>query len=179
MPLTVEDGTGVANADAWADQAAFATWQVDFEGIASTATTALQEAAIRRAVAYLTALPWLGSKTNGRGQALAWPRTGATDGEGEAIASDEIPVEVIRVQHMLASTELTKPGTLNPQVNMAGRKVLTKAGDIQWTFVGGETGSTDAHRTLILGAIDLIAGFLAKDITDVKDRDDVFIGIAG
>lgn len=179
MAITVEDGTKVTGADGWADQAAFATWQANYQGAASTKSVPEQEAAIRRAVIYLDTLPWSGSKTNGRAQSLSWPRTGAVDGSADAIGSTEIPAELIRAQHMLAWAELASAGILNPSVNMANAKTLTKADVIAWTHTGGESASIDAHRTLIIGALDVISGLLTEDVRDVKDYDDVYFGVIG
>lgn len=52
--------------------------------------------ALERASALIDA--WFrfpGHKTGGRGQLRAWPRTGATDADGNEIAPDEIPAELI------------------------------------------------------------------------------------
>lgn len=179
MAITVEDGSNVSGAEAWADLAAHDAWAVKFHGAASTQADALKEAAIRRAVAYLDALPWKGSKANGRSQALSWPRTGAADGSGDVIASDEIPAELIAAQHMLTWAEIASPGTLNPSVNMANGKALTGVGDVKWTLTGGEGDSIDAHRTLVMGALDGIVGLMVKDPRDVKDRDALFLRSVG
>jgi len=179
MPITVEDGTNVTNADGWADQPTFLQWQVDFQGAASARDVASQEAAIRRAVIYLDSLPWVGRKTHGRAQALSWPRSGASDASGDAIGDAEIPAELIRAQHMLAWAELQSPGVLNPAVNMANAKTLTKADVIAWTHTGAEGSSVDAHRTLVMGALDTIIGLLAEDVRDVKDYDTTYFGVFG
>lgn len=179
MAITVEDGSNVADADGWSDQAAFAAWQANVQGEASTTTVAAQEAAIRRAVIYLDTLPWSGKKTNGRGQALSWPRSGVSDASGDAVGTTEIPPEIIRAQHMLAWAELQSSGVLNPAVNMANAKTLTKADVISWTHTGAEGSSIDAHRTLVIGALDTIIGFLAEDVRDVKDYDSVYLGVIG
>lgn len=179
MAITVEDGSGVSSAEAWADLAAHDAWALKFHGAASDKADAVKEAAIRRAVAYLDTLPWKGSKSGGRAQALSWPRDGATDAAGSAIEDDEIPVELIRAQHMLTWAEIAKPGILNPSVNMAGGKALTKVDGIQWTLTGGEGDSIDAHRTLVMGALDTIVGLMVKDPRDVKDRDVLFLRSVG
>lgn len=179
MAITVEDGSNVTGAEAWADLAAHDAWAVKFHGAASDKSEAVKEAAIRRTVAYLDGLPWKGSKANGRSQALSWPRTGAADGAGEVIASDEIPAELITAQHMLTWAEIAAPGILNPSVKMAGEKVLTEVKGIRWTPTGGEGDSIDAHRTLVMGALDKVVGLLVKDPRDVKDRDVLFLRSVG
>lgn len=179
MAITVEDGSNVSGAEAWADLSAHDAWAVKFHGAAATQSDALKESAIRRASAYLDALPWKGSKANGRTQALSWPRTGAADADGVAIAADEIPAELVTAQHMLTWAEIASPGILNPSVNMANGKALTAVGDVKWTVTGGEGDSIDAHRTLVMGALDKVAGLMTKDPRDVKDRDVLFLRSVG
>lgn len=179
MAITVEDGSGVSSAEAWADLAAHDAWALKFHGAASDKADAVKEAAIRRAVAYLDTLPWKGSKSGGRAQALSWPRDGATDGAGSVIAGDEIPAELIAAQHVLTWAEIASPGVLNPSVSMANGKALTGVGDVKWTLTGGEGGSIDAHRTLIMGALDQIVGLMVRDPRDVKEHDALFLRSVG
>lgn len=180
MAITVEDGSNVTGAEAWADLSAHDAWAVKFHGAASAKSDALKESAIRRTAAYLDALPWKGSKSNGRSQALSWPRTGATDAAGETIAADEIPAELVTAQHMLTWAEIASPGILNPSVKMAGQKELTAVGSGEkWTLTGAEGDSIDAHRTLVMGAIDKVVGLMIKDPRDVKDRDILFLRSIG
>ena len=116
MTLIIETGTGAANAEAYADAAAFVAWATAFDGAAPSGATTAIEAAIRRAVAYLDALRWVGQKTFGRVQARAWPRAWVTDRDGWDISANVVPVEVIEAQHMLTQAELASPGCLAPQV---------------------------------------------------------------
>lgn len=56
-----------------------------------------------------------GSKTGGRAQTLAWPRTGASDQcTNETIPDDEVPVEIERATYVLALAELVTPGATSP-----------------------------------------------------------------
>lgn len=91
-------------------------------------TDEAKQAALVRASAYVDSLaqhqvsppngPWMslfrGTKTGGRGQALAWPRMGATDNEGLPIDNAEVPVEVEHATYEAALRELTAPGSLRP-----------------------------------------------------------------
>lgn len=82
-------------------------------------------AALTRASTYIDALgqrmcgsAWVsaypGVKTGGRGQELAWPRTGATDNDGIAILPDEVPREVEWATYEAALREITAAGSLSP-----------------------------------------------------------------
>ena len=114
MTLIIETGAGSSTAEAYANEAAFVAWATAFNGAAPTATTSEIESAIRRAVRHLDGLQWTGRKTQGRAQALAWPRAYVEDRDGWAIASNAIPAEVIEAQHMLTQAELAEPGCLAP-----------------------------------------------------------------
>ena len=179
MAITVEDGSGVSSADAWADLAAYKAWEVKYHGVEGSAIDAFKEAAQRRAVGYLNALPWKGTRTNGRDQSLSWPRSGASDGDGNSIASDEIPRELILAQHAVTWAEVAYPNVTAPQVNMASGKTLTAVDSFQWTITAGIQDSPAAQRTLIFTAIDEIAGFLTRDVTDVKDRNEMYLMSVG
>ena len=179
MAITVEDGSGVSSADAWADLAAYKAWEVNFHGAEGSESDALKEAAQRRSVGYLNALPWKGTRTNGRDQSLSWPRSGASDGDGNAIASDEVPRELILAQHAVTWAEVASPGISAPQVNMANGKTLTAVDSMKWTITAGIQDSAAAQRTLIFTALDEIAGFLTRDITDVEDSNEMYLRSVG
>ena len=76
MALTVEDGTGKADADAFVsvedcDTYCEARGLTDWTGVADSPADT-KEAAIRRATDHLSAAyAWKGAKRNGRSQALA------------------------------------------------------------------------------------------------------------
>lgn len=159
MPLIIEDGTGIAGAQAYADAAAYVTWATAQFGAAPAASTILVEAAILRAVARLETLRWVGAKAGGRSQALAWPRTGAVDAEGEEIAETEIPAEVITAQHAMTRAEIDSPGALAPNVTLAGRKVLNKVSTLGWE-VQKAPNTVDAARMTVSAAMDAIKGLI-------------------
>lgn len=74
-------------------------------------------AALLRATQYIdgyyrTRFP--GRKTAGRAQALEWPRINARDIDGNELADDEIPVEVVHATYEAALRELVSPGILAP-----------------------------------------------------------------
>lgn len=118
MALTVEDGTGLADADSY-----FATATADayHTGLGNTAWTALgtpaKESAARRGTSYVDrhyAGRWPGARVNGRTQRLAWPRTDVEDSDGEEVADDEVPAEVVEAAMLAALREGVSPGSLAP-----------------------------------------------------------------
>lgn len=160
MALIIEDGTGRANAEAYADATAFAVWHLAFYGTATTATNPAAEAAIRRAVAYLDGLAWIGIPAYGRAQALAWPRGNAVDRNGYGFEVDAVPREVIEAQHMLTVAEINLPGALAPSVVAKDQKVLIEVKGIKWQPLAGGASPSSA-RTTVLAALDRLKGLIA------------------
>jgi len=75
-----------------------------------------------------------GVKTEGRGQAREWPRTGAEDYEGHAIPSDQVPIEVEQATYEAALRELVEPGSLSPDFVAASTVKRQKVGPIEEEF---------------------------------------------
>jgi hypothetical protein len=103
MALVVEDGTGLANADAYVSVADCDEYHdlrinTDWTGIpASPDPTATKEAYIRKATEYLDARYndyWQGAQMV-VGQALAWPR-GYVYNDGVELADDALPRNLVR-----------------------------------------------------------------------------------
>lgn len=159
MPLVVETGAGLANAQAFADADAYTAWHTAFYGAAPTATTAAIEAAILRAVAYMNALDWVGIPSQGRDQSLAWPRGFAADRDGIGIGGDVVPREVIEAQHMLTVAEIATPGALAPSVVTKDQKVLVEVKGIKWQPLAGGASASSA-RTIVLAAMDRLKGLI-------------------
>lgn len=57
-----------------------------------------------------------GYRTEGRDQTLEWPRTNATDIEGNFIATTTIPTEIVNATYEGALRELAETGALAPDV---------------------------------------------------------------
>ena len=127
----------VAAADAYHAARANATW---------TGEDVAKQAALLRASVYidgryrklLASGVWQslfpGVKTEGRGQAREWPRTGAEDYEGHAIPSDQVPVEVEQATYEAALRELVEPGSLSPDFVAASTVKRQKVGPIEEEF---------------------------------------------
>lgn len=126
-------------------------------------TDALQTAALVRASSWLDgtyADRYPGSKTDGRAQELGWPRTGATDVDGEEIAPDEIPREIEYAVYEAALRELANPGSLSPDYVASERVKQEKVGELSVTYADG-AGSADDVKP-VLSIIDGILSSLLR-----------------
>lgn len=163
MALIIEDGTNVAGAEAYSSVTDCSAWAVKYYGHALTGSNDDKEAAIRRAVAYLDGLKWKGIRTHGRGQALAWPRAGATDCEGLSIGANDIPPEVIFSQHVFARAEFQSPGILTPSVNLGAVVRREKVDVIEQEFdTSRMQGTVNELRPLLTMALDKIGCLLSS-----------------
>ncbi len=163
MALTVEDGTGLAAADAFVSIAYCDTYHSDRGNSTWTGTDAVKEQAIRRATAVLSGgFGWKGDRLQGRDQALAWPRTGVTDGDGNSVPSDEVPTEVQKACAEMALRELVTPGQLTPDVVLSEAVKSAKAGPVSVDFLNASVGPSSSVPILTVVA-NLISGLLESD----------------
>lgn len=113
--LIIEDGTGLAGAQAYVSAADVLMYAVA-RGKSFTDDTQ-GESAIVRATTWLdAAYKWPGNRTHGRSQSLQWPRTGAIDADDYVIADNEIPSELVAASCEAAIREYLTPGFLTPDV---------------------------------------------------------------
>lgn len=146
MALIVEDGTGLATAEAYISVADATTYHTAYGNPASwtAATTTAKEIALRTGAQYLDAyyaLRWLGTRTNEL-QALDWPRIGGIDHDEFVIEDDDVPEEVRRANAIAALKhidgdvllpDLTSPGTIGSE----RFKVAVLEKDV--TYLGGKS----------------------------------------
>src|SRR5262245_30981737 len=138
MPLTVEDGTGYPDADAYQEIFDIADYATKHGLTFPTDDMDAAEASARRAAIWLdahyrTRLP--GTRTHGRAQALEWPRKNAADIEGNLIADNEIPVEWLAANSEVACRELASPGILSPDVTLGRvKKSVSVSGAVSVTY---------------------------------------------
>ena len=126
MPAVVEDGTGVAGANAYISAAYLASY-ADDAGL--TVPVGNADGAIVRASRWIDGMfgvRFPGVRLKGRGQGLEWPRTGATDYSGSAISSGEVPGEIQRATAEAALRELRSPGSLSPDQAQGAAGSLVK-----------------------------------------------------
>lgn len=135
MALTVEDGTGLAGADAYVDVATLVAYATA-RGVTLTGDTAAREAAIRRGTRGIDlrfAGRWAGVPKKPRDQALAWPRLYAYDSDGAWIDSATVPREVKDAACEAAIRELASPNSLLPDSD-GSRIVSETVGPISTTW---------------------------------------------
>ncbi|MGA0564166.1 DnaT-like ssDNA-binding protein [Ancylobacter sp. VNQ12] len=139
MALIVEDGTGKADAESYvsvSDCAAYALahgWAFDPEPEYAA------EQALRRATTWIDATyrsRFTGRRTNGRKQALEWPRVDAHDKQcpPDYIESDEVPQEIVDACCEAAIRERAEPGLLSPDLERGGDVRRLKAGSVEVEF---------------------------------------------
>lgn len=165
MAITVEDGTGLADADAFVSVSYCDTYLASRGKTLWTGDDTLKEQAIVRATAYLSeAFDWEGYRVKNRqatggAQALAWPRHEVFDREKVYVSSNEIPVEVQKATAELALYELLNPGALDPTFQASTVIKNVKVGPVGIQFENQNT-SASGIRPMILRVSDLVGQFL-------------------
>lgn len=133
------------------------------------ATSATNQAkSLNFATKILNTLSWTGSRTDSA-QALAWPRTSATDRDGTAIADSATPQDVIDGSYVLAMLLLTDPTLASRRSDKNTKKVAAGTAEIQFfrpqrigalpkqvmdllsPYLGGGTSSTDLALSFATG----------------------------
>ena len=165
MAFTVEDGTIVADANAWITVAYFEEYWAD-RGTDLTGTDlALKQAAIVRATAYLSdSVPWAGVKKQGRSHAsgeqpTAFPRQGIEDKEGHYVPDTSIPPEVMKACAELANYELNNVNGLKPTYIPHDRVKMEQVGPLKVEYDISRNDASGA-RPVLLSVVDLIGQFL-------------------
>lgn len=163
MTLSVETGSGSATADAFVSVAFCDTYH-DNRGNAAWASLSNdeKEQAIRRATSFISeGYKWRGLKTNGRLQALAWPRGHVTDAEGFPVESDEVPIEVQRATAEVALVEAATPGSMSPTYTPNQRVKRITVGPItEETDVDGQT--AHGERPVLTVVLDQIGKLIDR-----------------
>lgn len=162
MALTVEDGTGLIDADAFVSVEYCDTYCNDRELTDWLDGDADPDGAIRRATSFLTnSYVWKGVKLRGRLQAQAFPRMDVQDEEGNAVDPNSVPLEVLQACCELAAYERANPGALAPSVTLTDRVRREKIGPLEIEYVNTATSLVDA-RPVLLNVDDMISGLLAE-----------------
>lgn len=143
-----------ANADQYHTARGNAAW---------TGSSAVKVAALTRASQYIDGMGqcdgmslFPGTKTEGRAQYLAWPRTGATDFSGAAILSDEVPIEVQYATYEAALRELVTPGSLSPDY-VPGQQVKREKVDVLETEYTTPAEGVNPVRPVVSVIMDMLA----------------------
>lgn len=165
MALTVEDGTGKSDADAFISLTYFKAY-CDARGHTYGTDTLIEQAIIRATDFLSDSYHWQGFKLKERGhsdgeQALAWPRTYVQDRNGYAVASDIVPDEVQRATAEVTRRELETPGAMTPDYTASERVKSERVGSLAVEY---DMTRTDAEsvRPVLLVVRDLIGPFLKR-----------------
>lgn len=145
MALNVETGAGAGTSDAYVSVADCATYATARGLTFPTSPAGPAEAAIIRATAAIDAMyraRFSGQRLNGRAQALEWPRKYASDAEGNPIAEDEIPQEIINATCEAAVRELATPNSMLPDLERGGGIRSLKAGSVAIEYAGNASART-------------------------------------
>jgi len=154
MALIVETGSCVPTSNALVSRAALIAYAADYLPATVVGDDITTDGAIMRASSWLSSFPiWNGEMTCGRGlQGQAWPRTGVTDCNGDAILDDEVPIEVEHATFVASLAELTSPGILSPTITPGQQRKSVKVDVIQEVFMTpveqGVKGSVDPVETM-------------------------------
>ena len=140
MALIVETGLCVPTANALVTRAELIAYAADYHPNTTVADDTTTDGAILRASTWLSSYPeWDGSQTCGRGlQGLAWPRTGVTDCNDDAVPTDEVPTEVKQSTYVAAMAELVSPGILAPTITPGKQKKSVKVDVIAEVYMTPE-----------------------------------------
>jgi len=155
MPLVVEDGTGLANSNAYISLDDAEAYYLETIGSAWLPDDEVKDAAIIRAARYLDGMRFKGVRTRKREQAMDWPRYAATDCDGTVIPSNEVPVEIARANALLAFFEAATPGGLDPNVTLTQLAKREKVDVIEVEYRDTQA-TAENNRPIITGAMDLI-----------------------
>lgn len=146
----------VADCDAYCEARGLSDWTT-----AADSPPEVKEGALRRATAFLSsrAFDWKGTRTDGRDQALAWPRADVTDEEGETVPDDAIPVEIVQACCEIAAREVVTPGFTSPDTTLTDRVKTERIGPMGVEYATAPN-TAEAARPMMLRVHDLVSGLI-------------------
>jgi hypothetical protein len=146
MAFVLETGDGLATANAYGEHTGLVAYAAD-RGTTLAQPQATLEQALIRATDFLQrrGLHWKGCQVKPLEQALDWPRYGVYDAHGYALASDELPRELVLATYELAIRALAADLSPDPSVDASGVAVVKskdKVGpiEVEREFTGGSAG---------------------------------------
>jgi hypothetical protein len=144
MTLIVETGAGLVDSDAFVSLVDFKN-RCDLLGWAyNTTDDDENRRAIRRATVHLSsAFNWQGRATKSRShanpQALAWPRIGVVDKDGDPVPDNVLPTEVANATVILAVKELVTPGAFSAEWTASDVLVSESYGEVEFQYDVSQT----------------------------------------
>lgn len=176
MALIVEDGTGLATANAYIDRTFADTYHRERANTAWTGSASDKEAAILKATEYIDrAYSFRGSLVKDHAsdppQALAWPRLAAEDPEGRIVGETSVPVQVQRACAEAALAALVL-GSLDGSY-VTGRLIRSteRVGDMSTaaTYDGGlSVGDIDADGSANPLDFPIVTAILRPVLADIN-----------
>lgn len=163
MPtVTVEDGTGRADANAFASRTTVTARLAltPFAVLWGDVDPDKQDQCILEATAWLSGLRWLGIATTAT-QALAWPRARMETPDGYAIASNLIPLWLVDATARLAYWLSQQASTPFADSGLQPGTRLSLPGGLSFTIAGGLTMPPDVRdriRPYVQSARTLVRG---------------------
>ena len=155
MTLTVTAGS--ADADSYVSLADAKSFWDDVGFAYGDYSDTQIEQALRRATRWLDGRyrrSFPGERTNGRTQALEWPRSSVVDVDGNAVASDAIPREIADATAEAAKREVAGT-TLSPDVTLADAVKRERVGPLETEYAG--IPSVSAQRPTILAVEEILS----------------------
>ena len=164
MPtITVEDGTGIANANSYITLVYFTDYCSDL-GLTTSDSNELEDEdeeslqkAMLRSMAFIDSHDFKGYKADDD-YSLEWPRVGVEDRNGYAIDSDEIPTNLKLAQARASYEEYINSGSLQKNLERGDMVTMEKIDVLQFEY------DTYAPKTTVFQIIDGYLKGLAKGI---------------
>ncbi|NJB67501.1 hypothetical protein GGQ74_001141 [Desulfobaculum xiamenense] len=153
--LVVETGRVVAGANTFVTLAEANAYHEARGNAAWTGTEDEKAVALVRAGQYLNGLAWKGART-ARANAMAWPRGGVMDAEGQEWAADEIPQAVRDAQCEAALREIEARGSLQPNLARGGQVKRKKTDVLETEYFESAT-----PRDRFTAITDMLWGLLS------------------
>lgn len=160
MALTTWNGSNGKTAESVTSVSAWETFVTEYYAESLTGTTAEKESTLRRANAFMLALPWRGVPTDGYEQSIPFPRKSLTDANGFEIPKDKVPPDVIKAAHMLARTEHATIGALSPVGTITDARKRVKIDTLEVEYQTPDQARADASRQVVSEAINLLRKYL-------------------
>lgn len=164
MPLTVENGSGLANADSYSSLESFRTFMELYHDDLDI-DDAAAETALRRATLYIDSHyrdRWPGQRLRGRAQRLEWPRRNVLADSGEPVPDNAVPSEVIEATQEAARRELAEPNSLLRDVTPAQQTIRETVGPLTVEYASGRLSATEAAQTVMPSIDAIIAPMLLR-----------------
>lgn len=159
----VEDGTGLSDSNSYGTVAAFVLYWADRGTDYSDTDAELIQQALIRASDYIDSR--FSARFKGlrlvEGQALAWPRKYAFDGEGYALATDAVPARVKYACFQYAKRAMTKDLQPDPTANPNVVQESKTIGPIHTSVT--YSGNATATKVLPWPAADALLMELVRD----------------